>query len=208
MDASIEQTRAWLRDVLVRTGLSPNALANRIGKSPTTLTRFLNDPKAHHELRLDTVRRIVEATGVQPPLATAGEAGPPSHRAEVDGLALKVETGDLRVDDAVRYLCAADANLSPWRLNTRAVELMGYLPGDIVIVDLAASPQDGDVVVAQIYNARGADTVFRLYAKPYLMAAANDRISRAPMLVDDKAVAIRGVAVAMFRPRRGHLHAA
>jgi hypothetical protein len=209
-----DRMRAWLHEVLDHQQVRPNGLARLTGVSPTTLTRVLNDPKAKHTLSATTIDAIVRATGYPPPDFAGSEAGnalhplPPAQGQELDGLKLPAETGDARIDDAVRFLCQADDNFTPWRLNTRALEGLGYLPGDVVIVDLAQKPEAGDVVVAQIYKARGADTVFRLYAKPFLTAAANDRVMRPPLLVDDDRVAIRGTVIAMFRPHRGHLQAA
>lgn len=207
-----EQMRAWLADVLEKNGLSANRLAKMIGKSASTLTRVLNDPNAKHTLSTPTVDAIIRVTRAAPPGLLAGpvRAGEPPRlpQGELDGLPVAVKTGDIRVDDAVRYLIQAEARLEPWRLNTRALEGLGYLPGDVVITDQTAPPEHGDVVVAQIYNPRGAETVFRMYAKPFLVAAAQDRVARLPMLIDDSNVVIRGVVVAMFRPRRGHLQSA
>jgi hypothetical protein len=206
-----EQMRHWLANVLQTHGLTANRLATMIGKSPTTLTRVLNDPNAKHTLSTPTIDAIMRVTGAQPPgshaMARPGEA-PRIAMSELDGLPISPQTGDLRVDEAVRYLCQATPGLDPWRLNTRALEALGYLPGDVVITDQAATAEHGDVVVAQIYRPRGAETVFRMFAKPFLVAAAQDRVARQPLLVDDSHVAIRGVVVAMFRPRRGHLQAA
>lgn len=215
-----DSVRTWLRAVLDETGLSASALARQIGTSTTTLTRALNDPNSKHVLSMRTIDAISRATGKPGPNGQGGTQGQaqggdqaaamfdPALGRELDGRALPVETGDARVDDAVRYLCAAENGLYAQRLNSRALEGVGYLPGDVMVVDLNQSAKLGDVVVAQIYKQRGAETVFRLYAKPFLIAAALDRCPHLPMLVDDDRVSIRGVVVASFRPRRGHLHAA
>lgn len=204
MDELQESVRAWLTDVLRQTGKTPSALARAIGTSTSTLTRYLNQPDHKHVLSTRTIDAITRVTGLPGPPG-AGSSGARLPAGEIDGMEINTQTGDVRVDDAVRYLCAAENGLSPWRLNTRALEGVGYLPGDVVVVDLNADAESGDVVVAQVYDQRGAETVFRLYAKPFLTAAANDRVARVPLLVDDAHVCIRGVVVAMFRPRRGHL---
>jgi lambda repressor-like predicted transcriptional regulator len=202
-----ESVRAWLRSVLDETGLTASALARSIGTSTTTLTRVLNDPLAKHVLSTRTIDAIARTTGISGPGAPpSGQARMPEH--EIDGLQLKTQTGDVRIDDAVSFLCSNENGLTPWRLNTRALEGMGYLPGDVVIVDLNATADTGDVVVAQVNQGKSADTIFRIYAKPFVSACAIDRVARAPLVVDDIHVSICGVVVAMFRPRRGHLKAA
>jgi hypothetical protein len=198
-----DSVRAWLRGVLDETGLSASALARQIGT--TTLTRVLNDAAAKHVLSTRTIDAIVRSTGLPGPGSPATSAAR-MPEGEIDGLPLNPQTGDVRIDDTVRYLCAAENGLMPYRLNTRAVEGMGYLPGDLVIVDLNASADQGDVVLARLHS-RKLDIV-RVFAKPYLIACAIDRVARAPLVVDDQHVSITGVVVAMFRPRRGHVHLA
>lgn len=202
-----QNVRSWLRGVLSETNLSATALAAGIGVSTTTLTRVLNDASVKHTLSMSTIDKISRYTGISATPIADGRSIALSPEQEVQALPGDASYGDVRVDEAVRYLCQAEPGLSPWKLNTRALEVAGYLPGDIVIVDLNAAAEDGDIVVAQIY-AEKTETVFRLYNKPYLIAAAHDRVPRKPLLVDDDQVLIKGVVIATFRPRRGHLIAA
>lgn len=207
MDELRDSLRAWLRDVLDERQLTPNKLAGLAGFRPTTLTRFLNDSDAKHTLSTPTIDAIVRATGCAPPRLRGAVPVRPARR-EVDAAVLAESSGDERTDEAVRYLCQADPNLAPWQLHSRAIEALGYLPGDVVIVDQATEPATGDVVCAQVYEGRGAETKFRLYQRPWLLPAAIDRLPRVPILVDDRNARVAGVVVAMFRPRRSHLDAA
>lgn len=145
-----DEVRAWLRQVLEQTGMSATRLAREIGTSTTTLTRVLNDPNYTGVLSHRTIAAITRVTGQAGPntAVTTARNAP----GELDGLHLPPETGDLRVDDAVRYLCQAEASLAPWRLNTLALESLGYLPGDIMMVDMNAVAESGDIVVAQVYS--------------------------------------------------------
>lgn len=200
-----DSVRAWLRSVLDQTGMTASALARQIGTSTTTLTRVLNDAAAKHVLSMRTIDAIVRSTGLPGPAAGPTDAAR-MPEGEIDGLPVNPQTGDVRIDEAVRYICAAENGLMPYRLNTRALEGMGYLPGDLVIVDLNAIADQGDVVLARIASRQ--QDILRVFAKPYLIACAIDRVARAPLVVDDQQVSISGVVVAMFRPRRGHLKAA
>ncbi len=76
--------QAWLNAILGETGLTPAALAERAGVSPTTLTRFLNNPDHAHALSGRTVARIVEATGKPaPPFSGASDESPAEFRQDL-----------------------------------------------------------------------------------------------------------------------------
>lgn len=89
----------------------------------------------------------------------------------------------------------------PWTLHTRALEGIGYLPGDILIVSLNMTPNAGQVVCAQEYRwSEGkADTIFRIYEPPYIVAASSEAAFRKPLLVDNDRVVIKGVVIASIR---------
>lgn len=196
-----DHVRAWLKRILDETGLSASALARKIGTSTTTITRLLNDPTHKAVLSHRTIDAIVRVTGLSGPYPSRIERL--VQKEDIDAIMLPKETGDTRVDDAIRYLCQTESALVPWRLNTHALEGLGYLPGDVMIVDMNATAETGDVVVAQLY-AQNTRTVFRQYVKPFLTAEACDRVARQPILVDEMNAQIRGVVVATFRSRRGH----
>jgi hypothetical protein len=86
----------------------------------------------------------------------------------------------------------------PWTIRTRALECIGYLPGDIVIVDLGRQPARGDVVCAEVYSLgrQDAEMVMRIYEPA---AAAPARRSSPPpksaLMVDDARVTIKGVVL-------------
>jgi transcriptional regulator with XRE-family HTH domain len=62
----IRATRAWLRDVLTQSGLTPYALARRAGLAQTTVTRFLNQD-VKYTLKASTISKIMNASGVAAP---------------------------------------------------------------------------------------------------------------------------------------------
>lgn len=109
------------------------------------------------------------------------------------------------MDEAVRQIMRGRNATDPWVLRSRAVELAGYLPGDILLVDLNERARSRDLVCAQVYDwTRGkAETVFRIYESPYLIAASGEQHLLKPFVVDDDMVMIRGVVVGSIRPRRG-----
>lgn len=94
-----------------------------------------------------------------------------------------------------------------WRLMSRAVELAGYLPGDLLLVSQKVSPLAGDVVCAQIYDGQtdSAETVFRVYEPPFIITRTMDPAhSQKPRIVDNERVVIWGTVIRSFRERKPH----
>jgi transcriptional regulator with XRE-family HTH domain len=191
--------RAFLLRVLATTGLTQTQLAHRAGLDPSTLSRFLTEGREGHTLRASTLRKIEQATGV--PLDET--AGVPNHGfAESEAAPLVVDTAS-PLQRIVAILAASGANIDPWTLHSPALEGAGYRRGDILLVSLGETPASGDIVCAQIYDwAKGrAETVFRMFQPPYLVAATSDPAFLRPHLVEDGKVVIKGVVVHSIRSR-------
>ncbi len=201
---------AWVKAVAAYKGWSLSRWAKRTrmgdGESslaPSTLTRFVNDPDATHELMDATIVALAESAGVEPMVLPGSRR--PSNLAEPDAAPY---TANAVADDYVREQVEAFKRrgnaFSPMVMRTRALEHAGYLPGDVLIVDLNAKPQPDDVVCAQVYDWSGdrAETVIRIMQSPYLVAASSDSKLLKPLVVDDEAVIIKGVVVHSMRPRR------
>lgn len=105
---------------------------------------------------------------------------------------------------AINAALARRPDASAWVLETRALEAAGWLRGDVVIVDKAATPTAGDPVCALVVNPRNGaqEKLFRLYEPPYLVPASYDPELRRPMLVDNDAVRLFGAITDTFRTRK------
>jgi len=151
-------------------------------------------------LSLRTITKVAHAAGLEPP----GFAG-----------AHKVASGSMSEEQSEPYTAteqdprqkAIDALIgnnnaaAPWVLKSPALELIGYLPGDVLIVDLNRLPVARDIVCAQHYHwseAR-ADTIFRVFEPPYLITATHQHDLRRPLLVDNERVIIKGVVIFSLR---------
>lgn len=194
-----EAQRAYVMDVLATTGWSRNRLANAIDVRPSTLTRFLNaPPREGRTLHAANVERIAEATGIAPPQAipTQTTPGRPLRGFRDDGEPFKA-IGQSNLKRAIEALIGNRPAVDAWTLRTNALELHGYLPGDLVIVDLGRAAKPGEVICAQVYDWKGmkAETVFRIYEPPYLLAASNDPRFRKPIHIDPEHVTIKGVVL-------------
>lgn len=195
--------RAWLQEVVRITGLSLTQIARKSDVSDTTLTRLVNRPNYDGTLTQLVIDRIKEtfkvpgpeeyASARRPLLGGFGEAERFDMQAEPPALA-----------KVIAALLGGRAAVDAWRLKTAALEEVGYLPGDIVLVDLNAQPMPQDAVCAQVYDwtRGGAETVWRVFDPPFLVAAARERTAYKPLLVDNERAIIKGVIVESLRPHR------
>jgi transcriptional regulator with XRE-family HTH domain len=187
---------AFIAKVMAKTGWSQSDLAARAGIDPSTLSRFLSKGR---ELRLTTIQRIAIASGV-----SFGDEPLPQSQGLSEGEALPYEfIAQDRRAVAIRLLCEQHENCDAWILKSRALESLGHMPGDVMIVGLNETPHIGDIICAQIYdwNKGGAETVFRIYQPPALIAATQDASLLKPYLLDDNTVVIKGVVLHSLRSR-------
>ena len=191
----------FIEKVLAKTGWSQTDLAHRAGLDPSTLSRFLTKGRDGHALRSSTIQRIASASGI-----SLGESEPQvAGLAEAEASPYISGPREAR-NAAIKALQQGYENLDAWELNSRALENAGYKQGDVLLVGLGETPLTGDVVCAQIYdwNTGKAQTVFRLYQPPALVAATTDASLLKPYLVSDNAVAIKGVVLHCLRSRNNH----
>lgn len=220
--ATRDETKAWVRAVLAHLGMKPTELARKIGRAPSTVNRFLNDPGAGHDLSPDTVARIAEVAKIRPYQSPGEEARRPAGAPAPEAYTLFFTSGGGLPDtghevpgrpnlstpafimDACRSIAAGSNSVRPWVYDSNGLINAGYMPGDVLLVDLNEKPKPHDVVCAQVYDWHGgrAQTVFRLYEPPYLLASTTDAAMLRPLVVDDDVVVIKGVVVASLRPRR------
>ena len=196
-----DEHRAFIARILKLTGWNQTELAQRSGLDPSTLSRFLSAGRSGHALRPSTIAKVETATGISfaPRQPTVEE---PAGFAEPEAIPLTLpDEGPLR--RFIEALGPGRGNVDPWTLQSRALEHAGYRPGDILLVALGETPVQGDIVCAQIYDwTKGrAETVFRLFQPPYLVATTSDSSLMRPYLVDDGTVTIKGVVLHMLRQR-------
>ena len=204
---NIEQQRIYIVEVLQRTGWTQSELASRAGLDPSTLSRFLSAAVQGRALRQRTLDKIESVSGLT--WDSAGDKVVPAPALPVESGMAEGEASPLKFDadsslaGIVEILGRNRKNIDPWSLNCRALEGAGFRPGDILMVALGETPLSGDVVCAQIYdwfNGR-AETVFRIFEPPYLLAASADPQFLRPFVVDDDRVQVKGVVIHTIRVR-------
>ena len=201
-----DSQRRYIARVLARTGWNQTELAQRAGLDPSTRSRFMGGARPGHALRPSTLAKIASISGLAPDaeVSEAPPAAPGFAESEATPLAVAAETPLAAI---IAMLAEGHANIDPWTLASRALEGAGYLPGDILLVALGETPAAGDVVCAQVYDwTKGkAETLFRIFEPPYLVAATGDPRLMRPHLVDDGAVIIKGVVIHSLRGRAARL---
>lgn len=182
------------------TGKNRTEIARGAGVSPSTISKFENDGDNIAQLGLSTIDKLATSTGI--PFGERPVHAPVALSAP-EAQALETMPGEsAALSNAIEALKKSGNAVVPWVLKSRALEVIGYLPDDVLLVDLNATPRDGDIVCAQHYDRLGrAETMFRLYQKPYLTAPALSPITFRPLVVDDDRVQIQGVVIASLRAR-------
>jgi hypothetical protein len=200
--------RNWLRSLPALTGKSLTAIAKECGIAVTTLTRPLrDDDPGTSGPNQSTIQKIVGRYHVTPPdFGTGAETQRRPLRGLSEDAVQYTPAGPDPLAAAVAALLAGHPNAFPWVIKTRVLELAGYLPGDVVIVDLGVEASPGDAVCAQVnidWKRGTAETAMRIYeragASHVLVAASMDPSLRQPIAVDDR-VAVKGVIIGMVRP--------
>lgn len=191
----------WVRATMAHRNWNATRLAREAGMSQSTLSKFLNDPNNVARLETNSVEKLKRVSPF-PPYDTSLPA-PMRGFAEQEARPFDAsDDGDRLVAAAVAAITEGQNAIVPWNLQSRAIEVAGYMPGDVLMVDLNGVPDDGDVVCAQVYDRSGnAETVFRIFEAPYLQAATYQRGLFKPLLIDGDRVAVRGVVVTSIRPR-------
>ncbi|MET3601021.1 helix-turn-helix domain-containing protein [Martelella mangrovi] len=190
----------WVRFILGHKRWSQTRLAKEAGLDPSTLSRFLKDePDNTRMLNSYSIENIERVSGIPAfetslPVLPRGLGEKESEPFDAEPLS--------SVSGAVAAIKQGRNGVDPWVLRSRCLETAGYMPGDIVIIDLGATPRPGDVVCAQVYDNSGrAETVMRIFEYPFLVAASMDARLFKPLLVDNERVVVRGVVIASIRER-------
>lgn len=199
----------WFKTAQKRAGLTSFDLGKAISRDRTVISRIINGTQP---MTLDQARVFAELLNVPLPemleragLADKGTAQQLAPGFQESDAAAWVPGpgagGDRDVPTIAQALGGGRPGVDVWRVKSQAMSLSGLLAGDFMLVDThqAERVKPGDVVVAQVYNPRGATTVLRRYEPPVLVAASADPADRQVHVVDGVNVVVRGKVVASWR---------
>lgn len=198
-DETQKRVRDWIIMLPELTGGKKlTKIAREAGLAVTTLTKPAKDPQHPHVMSTVTIAKIVEKHGVPPPLGF-------EHLARAQGFSEAEATPfDARNYDDDEFVADVKRRLSrpgvdAWVLNTRALIGFGYMPGDVVILDLNAEWFPEDIVCAQLFSPTKTETIWRRFEPPWLVAGSSEPEFVRPISVD--MVARKGAVLRTLRPR-------
>lgn len=193
--------RAYLRDTFKELGITASNAAARLELAPSTFTRFMRLPDSSEKTlsarTMDRIEQLRQANS-DSPIPTAAQGAWGSLREEATQVFIGHGVASGHLAKVLAALLDRTEGIEPWLLHTRALELEGYMPGDIVLVDLKASPEPGDAVYATVQERAGKpEPIMRQYqpAGPVdlLVPRTSDPRAPAALVVDRNRVVIRGV---------------
>ncbi|MBE0702071.1 MAG: helix-turn-helix domain-containing protein [Afipia sp.] len=197
-------TKEWIRAVARHMNLSLSDLALKSGLAASTVTRYVNDASGRIGITKRTLDAISDFTGI-PQHVIPGERRLTGF-GEPDAIPFDNDNEPQPdwVKQAVARFREESASLVPWIMKGWALDQVGVLPGDILLIDLNLRPKNGDIVCAQItdWATGSAETVFRRFDPPFLTAHSGKLGPQKPELIDDDRVKVRGVMVARIGLRR------
>jgi SOS-response transcriptional repressor LexA len=175
-----ESLRAWLRNLARARGVSLTELAREAGVSTTTVTRFVNSDDWKHTLGNASIAKIEQRWDTEAPKPA--------------GL----------LDPTIAKFPELQGRNSPDRqlvqVTDDALNMRGYMRGDLCEIDPTIEPSRGDTVLAEIRTpARIGQRVLLTYDSPYLRGHSTDWELSRPILLDADRVRILGVVVRVLR---------
>jgi hypothetical protein len=190
------QHREYLRRVIEHTRMKPTPLAEAARVSASSLSRLLKEDSTA-TLHARTLSRLEKFSGISLSAVVETSSAPGPRGLAEDAVPFNAESADPAVSAAIKALIGSSEDADSRTIRTRALECLGYLPGDIVIVDLRRKPAPGDVVCAQVYDLGRSEpeTVMRIYEPPVLVGASYDEQLRRPLMIDNARVIIEGVVL-------------
>lgn len=193
-DEGQESWRVWLRTVVGTHG-GVTAVARLAEVPKQTLDNYLSGRTK--KPNLDYLRRIAAACAVE--MSWMKEVSAPGGLAEPEVVPY--------AGPPIVFPPKVPANRERWTVRTRALDLAGVLPGDVIEFDLGAAPATGEPVVAQVYDdvAGTAETVLRLFHPPFLMVRSSDpAVDPRPLQLDTEGqrVKVVGAFVRLHRAAR------
>jgi hypothetical protein len=179
------------------TGMLRTPLAKAAKVSVSSLSRLLKEDSTV-TLHARSLSKLEKFSRISLSAVTDTPAAPGLRGLAEDAVPFDAESTDPALFAVIKALIGSPADAKSRTITSRALEGLGYLPDDIVIVDLRRKPVRGDVVCAQVQESGRSEpeTVMGIYQPPVLLAATFDeQLQRRQLWVDDPRVKIEGVVL-------------
>lgn len=202
----VDDQKAYINHLVRVTGRKRSTIATEAGLDASTLSNFMNQKRPGQTLTTSSIAALETRWGWtldRGKIVRVGGAESENGFREAEASPFVMDEGtDPRIGAAVRAIRAGSNGIDAWTLHSRALEAVGYFPGDVLIVDLNGLPTKGKVVCAQIMDwefGKDTETVFRVFEPPALVAAPVDSRLLRPYVIDHRVV-VKGTVLAMIRP--------
>jgi transcriptional regulator with XRE-family HTH domain len=197
-------TKDWIKAVAAYLNLSLSELAVKSGLSPSTVTRYMNDNSGKLTITDRTLDAIAVFSGVAKNVMPGQQAVPGLG----EGEAMPYDTQGPEklpewVEAAVKAAVGTRNGVAAWIAKNWALDMLGVVPGDVVLIDQNKRPKPGDIVCVQLRDlATGStETVLRRYDPPYVTTHSAKSGPSRPEVIDDMRVSVVGVETGLIRPR-------
>lgn len=199
MNKSARNTKDWITAVAKYMNLSPSALGANAGVAPSTITRYLNDGSGTIGISKRTLEQLEDYSGIQLHAMPNARSG----FSEADALPIEPHNQKASTVAAIAALTDGRNSVVPFEMKGWALDQVGVLPGDTIIIDMNLRPRKGDIVCAQVadWQTGQAETVMRVFEPPFIMAASSKLGIQKPLVVDEDRISVRGVMIANLRIR-------
>jgi len=194
-----------LKQLLTRHGITQTELARILGRDKSVITNLFQGKR---QLKADEAMLIAGRIGVPVTQILGVGAGkgfeepsmliPFQHEPERGkhhtNVIIKEGKSYLEVDEKSGYSPKAYA----LEIRDDSMNLSGILPGDIVISEMDRPCKPGQVVVAQYYKGRGAETIIRRYLPPYLTPHSTSAVFK-PLSLNEAEVRLVSPVLKLIR---------
>ncbi len=201
----VPDTKEWLRAVAAYMNQSLSELALNSGIAASTLTRYINDRSNTLTVTDRTIEAVSKYTGIPRTVMPGQRKLPGFGESEaVPYDARQEEPLPAWVRAAIAAHKGNRNGVEAWVMKGWTLDMLGILPGDILMIDQNKRAKAGNIVCAQITDlATGrAETVMRRYEPPFLLTYSSKLGPARPEQVDDERVIIMGVEDGIIRPRQ------
>jgi transcriptional regulator with XRE-family HTH domain len=185
----------WVHSILATKKWTQHRLAKEAGLSPSALNKFMKDPTNTRTLGSYSIEKLELASGMPLPVSRQGQGAIET--------AARGDEAELLPDDhqALPEFMRGTGTMGVWLVKSRALELAGFLPGDLLLTD-KSQPMRGQTVVAEVPGRDGGrEIVIRRYEPPILVSATTDPALLSAILLNQDVV-ILGVMAHSVRNRQ------
>lgn len=200
----------WLKISLRKAGKTSADLAEAIRRDRAVVSRIMNGhqpasidhAKAFADVLEQPVDVVLERLGLTD-AKTAAVFTPGFSESDAAQYVHDTQRGSDKQQSVAQALGADRPGIDTWTIRSDAMNAMGMLAGDFILVDTrqADNCKPGDVVIAQVYDWQtgSAITVVRRYEPPVLVAATTNKDAFRVHVIDGQNTVVRGKVIANWR---------